>query len=110
MKRGIKNTLSMTLVTLMMFNMVACGQDTSQNQGQDQTVEESVGQEEVTEGFSPKYATDTEYKLSVAGTYSNFESLESAIDRFYEYYPNGEISYTFLDDYRNTIGPALAGT
>ncbi|MBR5649567.1 ABC transporter substrate-binding protein [Pseudobutyrivibrio sp.] len=110
MKRGIKNTLSMTFVTLMMFNMVACGQDSSQNQDQDQTVEESVGQEEVTEGFSPKYATDMEYKLSVAGTYSNFESLESAIDRFYEYYPNGEISYTFLDDYRNTIGPALAGT
>ena len=46
----------------------------------------------------------------MVGTYSNFESLESAIERFYEHYPNGEIVYTYLDDYRNTIGPALAGT
>ena len=109
MNRGIKTILSMTLVAMMGFNLASCGQDQGQNQSQDQSSEQSEQHEEASEGFSPKYSSDTEYKLSVVGTYSNFESLESTIDRFYEYYPNGEITYTFLDDYRNTIGPALAG-
>lgn len=109
MNRGIKTILSMTLVAMMGFNLASCGQDQGQNQSQDQSSEQSEQHEEASEGFSPKYSSDIEYKLSVVGTYSNFESLESTIDRFYEYYPNGEITYTFLDDYRNTIGPALAG-
>ncbi|MBE5904079.1 MAG: carbohydrate ABC transporter substrate-binding protein [Pseudobutyrivibrio sp.] len=109
MNRGIKTILSMTLVAMMGFNLASCGQDQGQNPSQDQSSEQSEQHEEASEGFSPKYSSDTEYKLSVVGTYSNFESLESTIDRFYEYYPNGEITYTFLDDYRNTIGPALAG-
>ncbi len=109
MNRGIKTILSMTLVAMMGFNLASCGQDQGQKQSQDQSSEQSEQHEEASEGFSPKYSSDTEYKLSVVGTYSNFESLESTIDRFYEYYPNGEITYTFLDDYRNTIGPALAG-
>lgn len=59
--------------------------------------------------FSPKYDAQTEYKIFIAGTYSNFESLESEFERFYAHYPNGEIEYTYLDDYGNTIGPALSG-
>lgn len=89
MKRKI---MALALATMMIFAMVACGK-----------------KEKVEEGYTPKYSSDTEYKISVVGTYSNFESLESEFERFYAYYPKGEIEYTYLDDYRNTIGQALAG-
>lgn len=108
MDKRIKTIISISLVGALLLGMASCGQNestgTSQSTGQSATQVEEASLE-----FSPKLATDTEYKLSVAGTYANFESLESAIERFYEYYPNGEISYTYLDDYRNTIGQALAG-
>ncbi len=89
MNRQIKRILSIALAGMLGVSAAACGKEQQK--------------------FSPKYSPETDYKLSVAGTYSNFESLESTIGRFYEFYPNGEIEYTYLDDYRNTIGPALAG-
>jgi len=107
MNRYVKATFSMVFAVTFLVSETGCGQtqDLSQYQNEIQV----KNQEESTNVFSPKYATDSDYKLSVVGTYSNFESLESTIDRFYEYYPNGEIEYTYLDDYRNTIGQALAG-
>ncbi len=90
MNKSIKKIISMALLAMMVLGTSACGSEASKE-------------------FSPKYKADTEYKLSVVGTYSNFESLESAFERFYVHYPNGEIEYTYLDDYRNTIVPALAG-
>ena len=92
MSKHLRTMVAMALVMTLVLGLCGCGQSRT-----------------VSKEFSPKYDTETGYKLSVAGTYSNFESLESAIERFYTYYPNGEIAYTYLDDYRNTIGPALAG-
>ena len=92
MNRRIKTIISTALVATMVFGVAGCG-----------------GIQGTSKEFSPKYSSDTEYKLSVVGTYSNFESLESAIERFYEHYPNGEIEYNYLDDYSNTIVNALAG-
>jgi multiple sugar transport system substrate-binding protein len=91
MKKRIKTIISMALVAMLAVDVAGCGQGSTSKE------------------FSTKYSSDTEYKLSVVGTYSNFESLESAIERFYAHYPNGEIEYTYLDDYRNTIVQALAG-
>ncbi len=107
MNKQIKTLLAMTFISILTITYVGCGQ--TQNQSENQGETQSEQQEESIKEFSPKYAADTEYRVSVMGSYSNFESLESAIDRFYEHYPNGEIEYTYLDDYRNTIGPALAG-
>ena len=59
--------------------------------------------------FTPKLPNDTRCSLKVAGSYSNFEALESEFDRFYEYYPNVSLSYVNLDDYNNTIVSALMG-
>ena len=59
------------------------------------------------EGFVPKYDTDTEFSLTVAGSYSNFESLEAEFERFYEYYPNASLQYVTMDDYNNVIPSAL---
>ena len=104
MRMSAKKVVSIALVSMLLWNVTGCK---SRPGGGDEAGKGSKAKQ--AKEFSPKYASDTEYKLSVTGSYSNFESLESAIDRFYEYYPNGEISYTCLDDYRNTIVPALAG-
>ena len=60
--------------------------------------------------FSPKYDKDTEFTLTVAGSYGNFESLEAEFERFYEYYPNASMQYVSLDDYSNVISSALVGS
>lgn len=60
-------------------------------------------------GFSPKCDTETEARISVMGSYANFESLEAEFERFGAYYPNVEMEYVALDDYDNTISSALAG-
>lgn len=59
------------------------------------------------ESFIPKYDRDTEFSLTVAGSYSNFESLEAEFERFYEYYPNASLQYVTMDDYNNVISSAL---
>ncbi|MBQ8030234.1 MAG: carbohydrate ABC transporter substrate-binding protein [Butyrivibrio sp.] len=59
------------------------------------------------EGFVPRYDKDTEFSLTVAGSYSNFESLEAEFERFYEYYPNASLQYVTMDDYNNVISNAL---
>ena len=60
--------------------------------------------------FSPKYDKDTEFSLTVAGSYGNFESLEAEFERFYEYYPNASLKYVTMDDYKNVIPSALASS
>ena len=57
--------------------------------------------------FVPKYDKNTEFSLTVAGSYSNFESLEAEFERFYEYYPNASLQYVTMDDYNNVISSAL---
>ena len=65
------------------------------------------GKQEANTAFEPALPTDTSCSVKVAGSYSNFEALESEFDRFYEYYPNVSLDYVYLDDYNNTIASAL---
>ena len=60
--------------------------------------------------FAPKYDKETEFSLTVAGNYSNFESLEAEFERFYEYYPNASLQYVTMDDYNNVISSALVNS
>ena len=60
--------------------------------------------------FAPKYDKDTEFSLTVAGSYGNFESLEAEFERFYEYYPNANLQYITMDDYNNVISNALVSS
>lgn len=87
----MKKMISMALVAVMILSIAGCGKE-----------EKSVG-------FTPKYPADTAFSLAVAGSYENFESLESEFERFYEYYPKADIHYTYLDDYSKTIIRALEG-
>ena len=69
-----------------------------------------AGTKKAEENFVPKYDKDTEFSLTVAGNYSNFESLEAEFERFYEYYPNASLSYVTMDDYHNVISSALVSS
>ena len=97
MNRPVKKIISTALISMLVFGVTGCGesqsqnQDVNQNQSQTQEQTQEQSQEEVSKEFSPKYPSDTEYKLSVVGTYSNFESLESAFEIFYRHYPDCEI-------------------
>ena len=62
------------------------------------------------ESFEPKLDKSTACKIKIAGNYSNFEALEAEFDRFKEYYPNVEMSYTKIDgDYNKMIATVLKG-
>ncbi len=57
--------------------------------------------------FSPKLDTGSDTALTVYGSYSNFEALESEFERFNEYYPNVNLSYVYLDGYNDAIANSL---
>ena len=90
----MKKILSIILVAFMVLGLTACG---------------SGDQPKSEEGFVPKLDKSAECKISVAGSYSNFEALEAEFDRFNEYYPNVELSYTKIDDYNESIATVLDG-
>ena len=85
-----KKILVSAAVIAIAFGASACGQNTVDNAE-----------------FKPALSTETECSIRVAGSYSNFESLESEFERFYEYYPNVNLNYIYLDDYDHTIASAL---
>ena len=58
--------------------------------------------------FSPRLAADTKCQVHIVGNYKNFEALEAEFDRFNEFYPDVELSYTYLDNYKVTIKSAMA--
>ena len=58
-------------------------------------------------GFKPALDTKTSSKITVAGSYDNFEALEAEFDRFNEFYPNVQLSYVKLDDFNNMLGTVL---
>ena len=59
--------------------------------------------------FLPRLDTQSKCKIQIAGRYQNFEALEAEFDRFNEFYPNVDLSYNYLDNYKVTISTALAG-
>ena len=61
------------------------------------------------EDFQPTLDTSSDSRINVAGNYDNFEALEAEFDRFNEYYPDVELTYTKIDDYHNMIGTVLNG-
>ena len=58
--------------------------------------------------FVPALATDTKATIKVYGNYSNFEALEAEFDRFNQFYPEVELTYSYLDNYNNVIASSLA--
>ena len=94
----MKRLFSIIMTVFMIVALVACSSETQQQENPKSK-----------KGFEPKLDTNTECKISIVGTYSNFEALEAEFDRFNEHYPNVELSYTKIDDYNNSIVTVLDG-
>ena len=87
---SVKKILVSVFAFTMVLNLTACGAGSGKE-----------------EEFKPELSSETSCSIKVAGTYSNFESLESEFERFNEFYPNVTLNYVNLDDYENTIERAL---
>ena len=92
----MKKTMCMFLAVLMILGLTACGAEK----------QEAAPTEA---GFKPALDSSSSCHISVAGGYSNFEALEAEFDRFNEYYPNVDLTFTKVDDYNNMIGMVLNG-
>ena len=68
---------------------------------------ETANPKESAAGFTPRLDPKTESSITVAGSYNNFEALETEFNRFAEYYPNVKMNYTYLDNYNGIIATAL---
>ena len=90
----MKKILCIILALCTLVSLTACG---------------SKPQEESTAGFKPALDTGTSCRITVVGSYDNFEALETEFDRFNEIYPNVQLSYVKLDDYNNVLGTVLEG-
>ena len=92
-----KRYLCFALSLCLLFSLASC---TSGSQPG-----EPAGPEE--KPYEPALDPQTTGSVIVVGHSSNFEALESAFNRFAEFYPNVKMSYTYLDDYSNTLAAAL---
>ena len=90
----MKKILCVILALCMVVSLTACGEKTK---------------EKTAAEFKPALDTNTSCSITVAGSYNNFEALETEFDRFNEIYPNVQLSYVKLDDYNNVLGTALEG-
>ena len=88
----MKKLLFITLIICLLVSLTGCG---------------SKPQEENTTGFKPALDTKKSCKITVAGSYDNFEALEAEFDHFNEIYPNVQLTYVKLDDYNNMLGTVL---
>ena len=82
--------LSMCVAVLL----TACGETTT---------------EKADAAFEPALDTATACQITVAGSYDNFEALETEFEKFNEIYPNVKFRYVKLDDYNNVLATALDG-
>ena len=88
----MKKLLFIALIICLLVSLTGCG---------------SKPQEENTAGFKPALDTKKSCKITVAGSYDNFEALEAEFDHFNEIYPNVQLTYVKLDDYNNMLGTVL---
>ena len=59
-------------------------------------------------GFTPKLDSKTACSITVVGHYNNFEALETEFNRFAQYYPNVQLTYTFMDGYSKASSGILS--
>ena len=99
MKRSVKTAAAAALTAFMAVGAAGCATEKPQDTAE--------------VGFKPTLDTNASYTLNVVGHYSNFEALEEEFNRFSQYYPNAQMSYTALDNYSKSgsgiLSTALAG-
>lgn len=102
MRKSVVSCLLVLSMALVSVALAACAASpTSSGSGA------SSGQASEQKGFTPSLDKATKATITVVGSYDNFEALEAEFDKFNEYYPDVELSYTKLDDYNNVVSTAL---
>jgi len=91
----MRKLLCTILIICTLISLAACGSKPEEEQQEPET------------GFKPALDTNTSCKITVVGSYDNFEALEAEFDKFNEIYPNVQLSYVKLDDYNNVVGATL---
>ncbi len=91
MKKKLKTVTLTLLFACSLFTIIACKKKSENH------------------AFVPQLDKNTKCKIVIAGRYQNFEALEAEFDRFNDFYPNVELAYTYLDNYKKSISTALAG-
>ena len=102
MRKSVVRYLSVLSIALLLVVLAACGAS-PESSGSGTSTEQASEQK----SFAPSLDTATKCSISVAGGYDNFEALEAEFDKFNEYYPDVELSYTKLDDYNNIVSTTL---
>ena len=90
----MKKTISVFLSAIMVLGLSACGTAKEQEAAVD-------------EGFKPSLDTSKSCHINVAGGYDNFEALEAEFDRFNEFYPDVELTFTKVDGCMEGISISL---
>ena len=134
----MKRLIAVMISALMMLSLAACGSTntgTEQNSeksaaavsepseaaaeeaAEEETKESSAVSEDEesenepqdsAEGFVPALDTQIEATINFVGSWGNFEALDQVAIDFQQYYPNVEVVYTKLDDYRNDLANRFA--
>ena len=85
----MKKIVSALIASTMLFALAGCGFDNQEK------------------AYKPSLDPEITGKINVAGHYNNFEALEAEFNRFNEFYPGVELTYTYLDNYNNIIATTL---
>ena len=128
----MKKLTALLLTTAMTLSLTACGAGSGEaaskdaaaqenqndaakdeNPGTAETAETADADEQTAEstdesGFVPALAGDTAGTLNFVGSWGNFEALDQVALDFQQYYPDVEVVYTKLDDYRNDLANRFA--
>ena len=100
MRKSVMRYLLVVSIVLTVVALAACATSPGPS-GQ------PSGQAGEQKSFAPSLDAATKCSLSVAGNYENFEALEAEFDKFNTYYPDVELTYTKIDDYKNLVSTAL---
>jgi multiple sugar transport system substrate-binding protein len=93
MKNKFLMTIFFSLAALLTITLTGCNK--------------SKKAKNIEKPFVPSLPTDTKASVKVVGNYSNFEAIEAEFDRFNQIYPDVELSFSFLDNYKSVILPSL---
>lgn len=93
MKNKFLMTIFFSLAALLTITLTGCNK--------------SKKAKNIEKPFVPSLPTDTKASVKVVGNYSNFEAIEAEFDRFNQIYPNVELTFSFLDNYKSVILPSL---
>ena len=111
MKR-LKRLSALLILAAMVLSLAACGGGTASSETASSSSAagsgESSSASSAAEGFAPALDTDIQATLTVVGSWGNFEALDQAAVDFKEYYPNVEVVYTKLSDYRSDLANRFA--